>query len=578
MGFLHMKPLRIRTKLAISYFVACLFPLTVSITLITWVSERKLEQSAREFASAYSASVTDSLDAFIGDFDSITKSLLFDADLIGGLSTVSDTNMDGRIVYVSLANKLSARASMLMKEAKGMAFYSASGNLYTYGITSIPDAGMSGHDAQWFSELTQTTDTIAIAGIHSVPYFNSNSVETDCITLARRIYNYEHRYLGTLLVNFEPQSILVTGTRYEGSQSIKDYRVVIRTEKGRLVVDSSGQDGTIPDSKNYIFYSARTAHLGLVVEVFIPVKSLRVGAWMVRMVSLFAGLLCFFLMALISQPIADSITKPIRLLQKQMNLAEQGEYEIAVFEDSSIEVVDLIQNYNNMIRRIRTLINEVYLADIAQKDAKLMALQTQINPHMLFNTLEVIRMKAITQGDMPVAEMVKALARMFRVMLSPEQGHTVRDELSYIADYFMFQKMRFPDLCELSIEVPDPIPGCEALPMILQPIVENAFAHGFVDRRKLFHIRIEGHLIKSNVFLSIENDGTSPNRAQLEKMQKALDYPEMDKTRACEHIGLVNIAERIRLRYGKPYGVEVSIPEHGGMRVVVCFPERGPAS
>ncbi len=578
----RFKKMKIRSKLIISYFIACFIPLLISIILMAKIAENKLEDSAREFASAYSAQLTEGLNAFIQDYNSITESLLIDGELLEKLSKYSDLSTSEKVEYMQQANRMMARAGMLMKQAKSISFYSASGDLYTYGLSNDIILGSELFSEEWFQNLLEKDETVSITGIHEAPYKKFTEDNTRYVTFSRKIYNYNYLYIGTLLVDFEPEDLVKINKDFSSAEILKDIRIVIWNKDNRRIFDSDYEKAEnlefidIQPSDELIVYSSSTEHKNLSVNVIIPRRNLRVRSEIINMVAIISAMISLMVVAAISLSVSRDITRPILNLQHKMNLAESGEYEIAINGDVSVELEELIKNYNNMITKIKQLIDEVYLADIKQKDAKLLALQTQINPHMLYNTLEAIRMKALTQGDNHVADMVKALARMFRNMLSTKSEHSLREEVSYTQDYMMLQNMRFPGMLKLDVHIPDSIMECESLPMILQPIVENAVIHGFKGGRKRLNIAISGYILDDrDVVVTVENDGQSLEQPQLDELSRRLAEPVYrNQEKSIDRIGLMNIAERIRLSFGETYGVKVSVPERGGVSVSISFPLR----
>lgn len=569
-------PARIRTRLIFSYFFASLIPLTIAIILMAEVAARKLEDAALEFASTYSNQIIDNLNTFIDDFDSITKSLLVDPELVNKLSHYEGLSQTEEIEYMAQAGRMMATTSTLLKNANSISFLSASGKLYTYGLTNdqIDDSAL--RSQRWLQKIIENADTITITESHDASYKRFTEDKAQFVTFSRKIFSYEHLYIGTLLVDYDPSSLLGEKSKVD-SETLKNLRVVIHNGEGSLVYDSQNLDGSYDEnSTENIIYSNETDHGKLSLAIILPKKNLKVHQTVINLVAVLCMVVGLLLVVIISLPVSHSITKPILTLRRQMKLAEGGDYEIVDVEHASLEVRDLIRNYNKMITQIKQLINEVYLADIEQKNSKLLALQTQINPHMLFNTLETIRMKALLQKDMEVAEMVKALSRMFRIMLNTSKRHTLAEEISYTKDYSMLQGLRYPDMFKLDINMDESLADAQALPMIIQPIVENAFVHGLKGRDLKMNILVSCTLEEGDIIVTVTNDGQTPDAERLSKLQERLSHCLERKQNPNEEtsIGLVNIAERIKLSYGNTYGVYVTVPQEGGLAVTVRFPYR----
>lgn len=566
--FSKLKHTKLRTRLLLSYFISCFVPLVIALILLGRYSEKRLEDSIREFTTVYNSQIIENVNSFIHDFDMITRSLLVDGELLEDLSRFDKLSTIEQVEYMQDAKKLMARAATLLESANSISFFSANGELYNYGISNDPTSASAMVSSDWFLELLQKDEAINITGMHNVPYKLFEPDDTMYVTFSRRMYNYEYEYIGTLLVDYSPDDLVKINEDVFDYEFLKDSRIRIWNKDGKLIYDSNFG---APIEDEMIEYSSSTEGNALSVKIDIPRSNLRFHSKAVGYVALLSSFVGFILVALISLPISKDITSPIRNLQHKMNLAEEGEYEILVEDDATQEMKDLIDNYNKMILKIKQLITDVYLADIKQKNAKLLALQTQINPHMLYNTLEAIRMKALTQGDMEVASMVKALARMFRTMLSTKSTHFVREEVAYTKDYMVLQNVRNPGMYELEVDIPDAILDCILLPMVLQPLVENAIKHGYKGKGDALLIKMVGYKDRDDIVIDVMNNGKvidDERIAELNRMiEMPLDVQDNDK------IGLVNIAERIRLRYGSDYGLKVLSSENGDVCIRIRFPE-----
>jgi len=567
--FSKLKHSKLRTRLLLSFFFASFVPLMVTLILLGNYSENKLEDSIREFTVVYSSQIMDNVNAFIHDFDVVTKSILIDGELLEDLSHFQELSTTEQVDYMQNAKKLMARAAMLLESASGISFYSPNGLLYTYGITNDLTLDTEMVSSDWFRELIETDETIAITGMHSVPYRLFVDENAKFVTFSRRVYNYEYEYIGTLLVDYSSDDLVNINSTAFDYEFLRNAHIQIWNNEGKLIYDSGISDYDL--GQDMIEYTSSTDGNALKVKIEIPRKNLHFHSKAVGWFAFVSSLLGFLLVALISLPVSKDITRPVRNLQNQMKRAEEGDYEILVDDKATMEMSALIENYNKMIMRIKQLITEVYLADIKQKNAKLLALQTQINPHMLYNTLEAIRMKAITQGDVEVANMVKALARMFRTMLSTKSSHTVREEVSYTQDYMVLQNVRNPGMYDIHFDIPEEILDSSSLPMVLQPLVENAIKHGYKGRGEVLVISVEGHLDNDDIVLDVRNNGKVIDSDQIAELNKLLAMP-ID-AQGNDRIGLVNIAERIRLRYGSDYGLTIYESEKGEVCIRIRFPK-----
>ena len=224
------------------------------------------------------------------------------------------------------------------------------------------------------------------------------------------------------------------------------------------------------------------------------------------------------------------------------------------------------------------------LREMANK-AELRALQSKINPHFLFNTLESIRIKAILNGDDDVADMVKILAKMFRNVLdSDKKNYTVNDELDNIRSYICLQNIRFDNVITLHEDVDQKLCQARIMPILFQPVIENSFKYGSRESGIPIKISISGRLVDEHIMVfTIQDDGAGMSGERLEEVRHSLEAlsetSQSEETQNSHRIGLRNIAERIRLRYGNEGKLSILSSDEYGTVVEIRIPymeqERG---
>ncbi|UUZ97408.1 histidine kinase [Paenibacillus sp. P25] len=185
-------------------------------------------------------------------------------------------------------------------------------------------------------------------------------------------------------------------------------------------------------------------------------------------------------------------SRPIRDIMKGMTKVESGKLDISIPVSSEDELGQLAHGFNRMTSRLNRFINEAYVAEIGRKQAELNALKGQIRPHYLYNTLEVIRMSAVANDDMPVADMIHALSNQLKYVLDYGRDVvTVREELEHVEDYFHLIRSRFRDRIELETVVdPDISLDWGLMKLSVQPLIENAVQHGLKPRGNRGKIRL----------------------------------------------------------------------------------------
>jgi two-component system sensor histidine kinase YesM len=254
-------------------------------------------------------------------------------------------------------------------------------------------------------------------------------------------------------------------------------------------------------------------------------------------------------------------------LTEKMRRVQEGDLNAEVFiPRARDEISEMMRTFNFMLKRIRQLAEEQYNTGREAENAKLIALQSQINPHFLYNTLDLINWKALEHGIKEITPIVKALARFYKLSHSKgEDEVTLAEELEHLRVYVRIQNMRFDDSIHLSVQVERALHTSRIPKLILQPLVENAIVHGILGRRGGHGgvIAVTGQGEGKDAVLTITDDGIGMSR---EKCASIL------RRGASGGYGVYNTDQRLKLRYGPAYGLGYTLPPEGGVRVEIRFP------
>jgi two-component system sensor histidine kinase YesM len=227
-----------------------------------------------------------------------------------------------------------------------------------------------------------------------------------------------------------------------------------------------------------------------------------------------------------------------------------------------------------MIGKIRDLLESKIKEQDNLKKAELKALQAQINPHFMYNTLDTIVWMAQAKQNEQVIDIVRALSSFFRIALSRGQDWiTIDQEIEHVKSYLTIQKMRYRDILDYKIEVDDDVLSGTILKLTLQPLVENALYHGIKNKREGGIITLRAHRAGQDmVVFEILDDGVGFTPYKLGAIQAAIDSELDDFTFKEGGFGLENVNKRIKLYYGKQYGLTIQSKYHQGTCVTVTIP------
>ena len=263
----------------------------------------------------------------------------------------------------------------------------------------------------------------------------------------------------------------------------------------------------------------------------------------------------------------NSILKPIKLLSKEMEKVKKGSLYVTLKIKNKDEIGNLSSSFSEMVEKIRELIDSVYKSKIKVKEAEVIALQSQINPHFLYNTLDSIRWMAVKNKDYAVGEQIEALSDIFRHVLNKGKDMTtIKEELDHLNNYIFIQKSRYGDKIFVDIQVDESLMEYLTPKLILQPLVENSFQHGLECKVEGGKIYIQIERLKNGIKYSVTDDGMGTNQDKITKM--ILSNKESHNVFA-----LNNINDRIQLKYGREYGLKFSSQEGIGTTVVVVIPQ-----
>jgi multi-sensor signal transduction histidine kinase len=264
--------------------------------------------------------------------------------------------------------------------------------------------------------------------------------------------------------------------------------------------------------------------------------------------------------------ISTTITNPIKMLENTMHEVEVGNFDVRSEIELNNEIGHLSKTFNVMISRIKDLMEKTVRDEEEKRRSEIRALQAQINPHFLYNTLDtIIWMSAGGKND-EVVEVTSALARLFRTSISKgENLVTLLNEVENIKSYLTIQKMRYEDKLSWRVDVPPGLLGLMTPKLILQPIVENAVYHGVKMSQAGGEIAISARTEGERLTITIADSGVGMTAEQLEQ----LFVPRPDTDRG---IGVINVNNRIRLCFGEEYGLHYFSAPGEGTRVEIWLP------
>jgi two-component system sensor histidine kinase YesM len=301
-------------------------------------------------------------------------------------------------------------------------------------------------------------------------------------------------------------------------------------------------------------------------ELFLKVEQL------IRTITIVIGL-CMVSLIVVAVWFSNRFSNPIRSITREMAKVESGNFDTQVTVKTEDELGLLSHGFNKMVWRLKEYIDVVYVAQIKQKQAELNALKSQIRPHYLYNTLEVIRMSAVAEDANEVGDMILSLSHQLKYVLDyGEETVTIQAEKANLEQYFHLMVIRYGEhRLGLDFRFDADLMDCAIPKLSLQPIVENAIYHGIMPKPGKGTIRISIEKLPDNLLsVTVDDDGVGMSEEKLALVrQKLAEGSSLDTGSS---IGLINVHERIVALYGHGYGVQINSSQHIGTTVRLVIP------
>lgn len=300
-----------------------------------------------------------------------------------------------------------------------------------------------------------------------------------------------------------------------------------------------------------------------------PSAALGVDGIKFRFFVLFVADLFLFLLAMINAFISDKISNPIKRLDGSVREIESGNLDVEIVPSGSYEVEHLGKSIKNMLGRIKVLMSDLVAEHNAKRKSEFDTLQSQINPHFLYNTLDIIVWMIENENSDKAVNIVTALAKFFRISLSKGKNIiTVKDEVEHVRNYLMIQNMRFKNRFEYSIDVDEKVLSYSSLKLMLQPLVENAIYHGmeFMDGDGEIDVKVFKE--DDSLYFTITDNGLGMS----EDMVETLLSKDFVPSKKGSGIGVKNVNERIKLYFGSEYGLKVESEPDEGTKITIHLP------
>lgn len=558
----------IQRKLIGTLLFVMMVPLIIFMLISTQISKETVEsseissnKSRVELAGSY-------LEDQIGWYDEFLFDALVDSQLVPSISSVEDinsVNIFNRQSYIkdkifSLLNERDHTISASLVSFEEKQLYKVESNeffIFPYLYSPV---------------LPQDKEAILIV-----------DRKTETFSLERYIYRFEdQKAVGKIQINVsfsfidqvaenlksnEGEHILLLDS--EGNELYNpDLVELTNVFRGQLA--DQVEKGVYVDEENYYFIHSIMDDR-LTILKMVPKEVMLTGAVYIGQSGLLILFISMILTVVLSLIVSNQVAKPIVSLTKAMENIEESGFRVDMKEERTDEIGVLYRKYKEMIDRIRELIETNYKREMETRDAQFLALQAQINPHFLYNTLQVIGGMAVKNGAVDIYSMTQKLASMFRYIINKRKGLVpLHEEITHLKNYLYIQQVRFKEKVVVQLFIDKSINDEAMIPLLsLQPLIENSFKHGFETKVSQCIIKIDIQKIFDEIEITIEDNGAGMSEERLLEVKKILQQEGFSEQRS---IGLKNVDARIKLYFGREYGIEIESKNFHYTKLIILIP------
>ncbi len=426
--------------------------------------------------------------------------------------------------------------------------------------------GNKGYNEKWtFEELKNKAER----GKGKLVWFEATE-NNSAITYVRLIKNNELKDIGVLLVKIRKNSLEKLFKWQE--ESFRSSSMIV--DENDNVIISSGVDllngDSIINSSQYKRYYYESTYNNWKYINIISKDDLLKDARIIREGVFFWGIFFTCIFWVLSYLISYEITMPIKKITDAIKDFEVKENVEEIHFKKRDEIAYLYDSFVEMTYRINTLVEKNYEQGILHNKQQIKILQAQINPHFLYNTLDIINWKAREKNVPEIGGMIKALSNNLRYSFAGEDLIvSLADEVEHIKDYLYLQYYRFQDELNYEISIDKSILKCSILQLTLQPIVENCIIHAFKEVETDMQIKIKAYVRNKNLYIEIMDNGKGMSKEKLDRLLMQSNHRETVE----ESIGLNNVNKRLTLKYGNEYGLSFESQLNVGTKVTIVLPE-----
>ncbi|MFT4144900.1 MAG: sensor histidine kinase [Mobilitalea sp.] len=579
----------LRSKLIWTYFIIALIPFVMIATLVAYFFVKQSGKNIFEHTDQMLNQVKTSIDVYISTIEKTSNYIMKEVTSSGFLTMKSEDEDTWEEVKQQISRMLFDIADT-HKEVAGVLIATENDMYISTGMTRISRDSFTRED--WYRQAVQNPNEIQmISNIAGRNIVTNKSYSIDNVfSLSKAIIDpATGAILGVILFDLKHdiisesiQSITLGEKGFifviDGNKNIvytPTNKVIYRVNTDYLQGEDKAPITTRIDGEKYQIRQDYSSYTGWKIIGVFSLDDIMGSVNTMMSLLMISVLITLVGIVIISLKISQTITNPITQLKRLMRRAEAGDLSVRFDVRSRDEVSILGNNFNQMLDRIENLIHMVYQEQQNKRIAELKLLQEQIKPHFLYNTLDTINWMAREYEADDIVQLVDSLTSMYRIGLSHGKDYiSLEDEIKYVKNYLYIQKLRYGNKLNYEVSMDENLENFEVPKLILQPLVENSIYHGIKVKRGEGHLWIRVRDLEGNFLeLSVEDNGSGMTPRQVEELNTILN--DSSNRNSNQSFGLFYIKERLKIRYGSRFYVQVESEKDVGTKVTIRLPKAG---
>lgn len=555
----RFQDIKFRRKLVITYIFVGVIPIIVLGTFCYYKSRQQLIERGKNNIQDYMQQAVSTLDNKMQIYDNFSKYICYDDSINQIVSYPYKSYYEMLDWFENKLEPIISSVRYFHHDVNQVTIYT-SNKIEKYKEVIAPIKEIQ--DTEWYAQVKDDKETVwvvdkdkKIASVCSNMLFLKKK---NCKGILYTSVNYNTLFEGFSNMSSSNYGVFIVDSK---GNLIYDYQKFDKRNKGLSLTYSQFMNQKL---EKYTVMSTNTSNSEWTVYVYKPNSLLMQDVWQMIFGIIVVAIICIAASIFAVTFISKIMVGKMEELTANMAKVESGHMEISVTSDAKDEIGELIRGFGKMIDEINRLIKEVYESKIAQKEYEMKALQAQINPHFLYNSLSLINWKAIEAEQSDISRITLLLSSFYRTALNKGKNVLkIRDEINNVKSYIDIQLIMHDNDFDVDIEIEEEILEYETLNLILQPLIENAIDHGIdllEDRRG--RIQIIGKRVEDCIYLCVEDNGVGMEK---EKAQVIL-------TQGSKGYGVRNVNQRIQLYYGKEYSLQVESIVEVGTKMTICIP------